>query len=230
MNYEPLHKRTPNLSLLVPAPPPDTQLDLVQLFGNELPVELEIGCGKGAFLLAAAHERPEHNFLGVEWAAKYARYVADRMFRHGLANVRILRTDAADFIRQLPTVGVVALHLYHPDPWPKKRHHKRRLVQEAFVLQASRVLRPNMRWQIQTDHDDYAAWITAKLAAPGVDQWFSRLPETTAAGTVPTNWQIKFSQLGKNIHRMTYVRSPAAWTTKQPCNLVEQNQGHSILR
>lgn len=216
MNYKPLKDRDPDLSLLVAAPAPDARLNPADLFGNDHPMELEIGCGKGSFLLSAAQERPDHNFLGVEWAAKFARYTADRMARHGLTNVRILRTDAAALIAQLPAACLSALHLYHPDPWPKKRHHKRRLVQDAFVRHAARVLIPGSLWRIQTDHDSYAEWMAEKLNTPQARLWFTPQPlPPNDDSEVPTNWQIKFSRQGKNIHRMIFERTPAIMADKK---------------
>ena len=131
-------------------------LGLPALFGNDRPVELEIGTGKGAFLLARAAARPEINFLGLEWARPYCRYAADRFRRAGLANVRMLRTDAGPFVKScLPGGSLWRVHIYFPDPWPKSKHHRRRLIQKSFIQQIVRVLKPGGQALIVTDHLDY---------------------------------------------------------------------------
>ena len=89
------------------------------LFQNENPVEVEIGCGKAGFLLRRAQSHPEINFLGIEWANEFFHYAVDRMQRWKVPNVRIVRTDASQFVRlQCPRDSLSVLHIYHPDPWP----------------------------------------------------------------------------------------------------------------
>ena len=123
--------------------PEDLQgkIDFAQVFGRCGPVHIEIGSGKGTFLVNQAQAQPEVNFLGIEWARKYYRYVVDRIGRRGLTNVRMLRADAATFLRDfVPEESVDCFHIYFPDPWPKKRHHKRRLLQSdnlEMLLDAS---------------------------------------------------------------------------------------------
>jgi tRNA (guanine-N7-)-methyltransferase len=131
-------------------------IDWAQLFGNENPVEIEIGMGKGTFLTEQAKARPDVNFLGIEWARWFWRYASDRMRRHGLTNARTVRAEASFFLNEfVPPASVSVLHIYFPDPWPKARHHKRRLIQEKFVATIDRVLRPGGRLQAVTDHQGY---------------------------------------------------------------------------
>jgi tRNA (guanine-N7-)-methyltransferase len=126
------------------------------LFGNDHPVELEIGIGKGTFLTEQATARPEVNFFGIEWANWFYRYASDRLRRHGCTNARTVRAEALFFLREhVPPASLAVLHVYFPDPWPKARHHKRRLIQEPFMLQARRVLQPGGRLQVVTDHQGY---------------------------------------------------------------------------
>ena len=107
---------------------------LRELFGNDRPIELEIGTGKGGFLLQQAQAHEDRNYLGIEWANKYFRLAADRMARWDVGNVRMIRCDAKVFVqRYLPAASICALHVHHPDPWPKRRHHRRRLFDEAFI-------------------------------------------------------------------------------------------------
>src|SRR3954471_14719996 len=138
------------------APAHPKPLDWRQLFGNDHPVELEIGMGKGTFLTEQAKARPDVNFFGIEWANWFWRYASDRLRRNGCTNARAVRAEALFFLREhVPDASISVLHVYFPDPWPKKRHHKRRLVQEPFMQQAKRVLAPRGRLQIVTDHQGY---------------------------------------------------------------------------
>ncbi|MEO1237301.1 MAG: tRNA (guanosine(46)-N7)-methyltransferase TrmB, partial [Planctomycetota bacterium] len=122
-------------------------------------VDLEIGSGKGTFLVQQAVLEPGVDFLGIEWAKAYWRHAADRARRHGLANVRLLWADATVFVRNYVGDGALRrVHIYFPDPWPKKRHHKRRTVQAPFLLELHRVLRPGGEVRLATDHAEYFAW------------------------------------------------------------------------
>lgn len=167
--------------------------------------ELEIGCGKGGFLLERARQCPDTGFLGIEWANKFYLYCADRMARWGMANVRVMRTDAGIFVqRQLVDACVDRLHLYHPDPWPKKRHQKRRIVQPAFVAAVARVLKPGGRWLIQTDHAAYFEHMQEVLAPCGA---FRELDWEACAADQPaafagTNFEVKYRREGRRIYRL----------------------------
>lgn len=183
--------------------------DLNTLFESDGPIELEIGCGKGGFLLRRARAHPERNFVGIEWANKFYKIAADRMARWGVENVRIIRTDAREFvIRRLAPGCLAAMHIYHPDPWPKKRHHKRRLIQAEFVEAAVRALAPGARLAIQTDHAGYFEQIRAVTAAraelaPIVfeDEEFG-----TVAEAVGTNYEVKYAREGRALYRVAYRR------------------------
>lgn len=129
------------------------------------PFEMEIGSGKGTFLLQHGGAHPEVNILGMEWAREFYLYTADRVRRAGLKNVRVLHTDAVEFVRWRVPDGIVrVIHLYFSDPWPKSRHHKRRVVQDAFLAQAWRVLEPGGELRIVTDHEDYWKWMEEHFA------------------------------------------------------------------
>lgn len=189
--------------------PPDVgqMFDPAAAFSQDGPFELEIGCGKGGFLLRRAREHPEINLLGIEWANKFFKYAADRMARWGVANVRVMRTDARHFVmHHLPPDCLSALHVYHPDPWPKKRHHKRRLFQRAFIDAAVRSLRPGGRWAIQTDHADYFEWIVELMAT--TDALEPTEYEDAAFGIesdgAETNFEIKYRREGRTIYKLAY--------------------------
>jgi tRNA (guanine-N7-)-methyltransferase len=189
-------------------------VDLRGWFGQERParpLELEIGSGKGTFGVAYASQRPEVNLVGLEWAKAYWRYAADRARRHGLDNVRMVRADAAMFVRQyVPDQCIRQVHVYHPDPWPKKRHHKRRLIQQTLLHQLYRVLLPASEAdpeaglvRITTDHAGYFAWI--EEAATETGGWFEKLtfepPLPTAEGElVGTNFERKYREEGRSFY------------------------------
>ncbi|HSV27836.1 MAG TPA: tRNA (guanosine(46)-N7)-methyltransferase TrmB, partial [Sedimentisphaerales bacterium] len=134
----------------------EDKLDFNQLFPCPSPVEVEIGSGKGTFLVSQAKAYPQTNLLGIEYTNKVYRYAVDRMERWGLANVRIVRTEAVDFVRsRIPDCSVQVFHIYYPDPWPKKRHHKRRFFSQSSLNELLRCLVPGGRIQLVTDHEDY---------------------------------------------------------------------------
>ena len=129
------------------------------------PFEIEIGSGKGTFLVQQAALKPHVNYLGIEWAAEFYRYAADRMRRRGLDNVKILHTDAAQFIRFWCADEVASvIPLYFSDPWPKQRHPKRRVVQDTTLADFHRVLASGGELRLVTDHDDLWAWYEDHVA------------------------------------------------------------------
>ena len=144
----------------------DGKIDFAQIFGRKGPVHIEIGAGRATFLLNQAMAQPDVNFLGIEWARKYYRYAVDRIGRWALKNVRIIRTDAAQFLTNfVPDSSIECFHIYFPDPWPKKRHHKRRFLAPANLEQLLRCLTPAGTIRIATDHAEYFEQIQKVLAA-----------------------------------------------------------------
>ncbi len=193
--------------ILVDPPVPGQRVDPVTFFSSPGPVELEIGCGKGGFLLRRARECPHVRLLGIEWAGKYCRYAADRMARWGADNVRIMRTDARNFVlHHLLPESLSALHVYHPDPWPKKRHHKRRLFQPDFAAVATAALQHGGRWAIQTDHRDYFDWICDVMARQeGLEAVpFDDPSYSVVDSRVQTNFEIKYLREGRAVYRLAY--------------------------
>lgn len=126
------------------------------LFGRTAPLEIEIGSGKGLFLATAAELHPERLFLGNEISGKYARLIAYRLARKSLTNARIVHGDGLKLFREhLADQIADAVHVYFPDPWWKKRHRKRRVMQPSLIADIARVLRPGGRMHFWTDVEEY---------------------------------------------------------------------------
>ena len=180
-----------------------------RVFGNERAVELEIGTGKAGFLLRRARAHAQRNFLGLEWANQYYRFAVDRMQRWRVPNVRLLRSDASHFIRLVcPSRSLTALHVYHPDPWPKKRHHKRRLFQQPFVDAAVQRLLPGGHWAVQTDHAEYFEIIRDLLLnhAELRETPFDDPDFGVEAARVTTNFEIKYLREGRKMYQLAVKR------------------------
>lgn len=136
----------------------------VAIFQNERPVEVDLGSGSGRFLLEAASQYPQRNFFGVERLLGRVRKTLRSASRLGLTNVRVLRLEIDYTIRYLLSPGsVFRLHLSFPDPWPKRRHHGRRLVDEEFLAASASALAADGELWIKTDHADYFSCITKSV-------------------------------------------------------------------
>ncbi len=190
--------------------PQDSRFDLQTLFPEARrgrPLELEIGSGKGTFLVQQATTRPQANYLGIEWAREYWLHAADRLRRHGLTHARLLHADAAEFVRwHCPDACFAVIHVYFPDPWPKKRHHKRRLIQGPFLREAHRTLCDAGELRLVTDHSEYFAWMAHHVEQ--VAELFERCafepPQGAGEGeVVGTNFERKYRREGRPFHAMT---------------------------
>ena len=181
-------------------------LDFAQIFGRSGPVAVEIGSGKGTFLVAQARAEPQVDFLGIEWARKYYRHAVDRVGRWGLTNVRLLRTEAATFLRDfVPDGSVDCFHIYFPDPWPKKRHHKRRLLQTANVETLLRCLKPGGEIRLATDHKDYFDQIRRVMAGFGDRLQEIEFPRPAGARDnerTGTNYERKYVKADRPIYTL----------------------------
>jgi tRNA (guanine-N7-)-methyltransferase len=192
---------------LLEVPDPPRPLDWSAVFGNDHPVEVEVGCGKGLFLLTASQACPEVNFLGVEIVRKYQLFTATRLAKRDLRNVRVARSDARVFLRDCVALGSLqAIHVYFPDPWWKKRHLKRRVFTAEFALQCERVLKPGGHLYVVTDVEEYFGVMTALLAE---QTKLRRLPAPELKEPVHdldylTNFERKFRKEGRPIHRAVY--------------------------
>jgi len=153
---------------------------------------------------------PEINFLGIEYARKYYRYAVDRIGRWGIENVRIIRTEAAGFLSKNIADGSVDwFHIYFPDPWPKKRHHKRRFICGANMEQMLRALTGGGIINIATDHSDYFEQIKAVVAAVGNKAEQIEFAPTAGAGggeAAGTNFERKYIRQGREIYTIALCK------------------------
>jgi tRNA (guanine-N7-)-methyltransferase len=168
-------------------------LDLHAVFGRRAPVVLEIGFGMGETTAAIAKAHPDQNFLGIEVHGPGVGSLLNRIEAERLTNVRVIRHDAAEVVGAMIAPGTLAgIHVYFPDPWPKKRHHKRRLMQPHFVHELARRLVPGGYLHAATDWEDYARQMLDTLSA-------QPLLENTADAFAPRPpWrpQTKFERRG----------------------------------
>ncbi len=177
-----------------------------ELYGRRAPVEVEIGAGKGRFLLELAAARPGHDFLAVERARKYHRLCADRAARRGLDNVRLVHTTAEDLLlRLLEPSSVSTMYVLFPDPWPKKRHHKRRLLGPATVDAITRVLEPGARLLVKSDHGDYAEIIRDVLDGAAGLRWLD--PQAAFEGLPLSGFEHKYRDQGREIFAFALERT-----------------------
>lgn len=136
------------------------------LFGRALPLEVEVGSGKGLFLRSAAAAQPEAALLGIEIVVKYARFAAAQLAKRGLTNAKLIAGDAQRvFAEWLPAESLAAVHVYFPDPWWKKRHRKRRVMNETFLRHVEQALRPGGALHFWTDVEEYYHTSLAVIAA-----------------------------------------------------------------
>jgi len=208
----PLEQLQPVLLELPPPPDPTRPVERVDwrsIFGNDHPVELEVGFGKGLFLVTAAQQCPQINFAGVEIEKKYVLYSATRIVKRRLPNVRLAHGDVRGFLRdRVADATLQAMHVYFPDPWWKKRHQKRRVFNEEFVSQCGRVLRTGGKLHVATDVEEYFQIITGLVAAAPVFQLLPppRVKEAEHDLDYLTNFERKFRKEGRPIWRALYER------------------------
>ena len=175
-----------------------------QIFGNDCPVAVEIGPGRGEFLLASAQATPARNFYAIERSAARTRAVAAKIARNGIANALVLWGDAGCIIDLLPEACVAAFHIQFPDPWWKRRHHRRRLWTPHFVAALCRTLVPDGTVEFMTDVADYFA--IAQTCLDG-EAGLERLT-ISASADVQTSFARKAQRRGALIARSVHRRRP----------------------
>jgi tRNA (guanine-N7-)-methyltransferase len=188
---------------------PQAALDWRDVFRNANPVEIEVGFGKGLFLVTGGQAHPETNYLGIEVLRALQLYVATRLAKRQLANVRVACTDARWFLHNRVSPGsVAAVHVYFPDPWWKKRHHKRRVWTPDYAADCVRVLRPGGKLHVATDVPAYFEVIRELLDG---QMGLRRLRAEEQTGPprpeeILTNFERKARDKGGSVFRSQYER------------------------
>ncbi|MEI7912927.1 MAG: tRNA (guanosine(46)-N7)-methyltransferase TrmB [Verrucomicrobiota bacterium] len=185
------------------------RMELGELCRSGRPLELDLGCGDGSFLLGMARQFPQRDFIGVERLLGRARKVCKKLTRNQLENGRVLRLENCYTVEWLlPAASLARLHLLCPDPWPKVRHHRRRLVQVEFLEAVHRVLEPGGEFLFMTDHEEYFAWACDKVTAHG---GLERLEWPEDAFFYPkTDFQQQWEAEGKTMWRLRCRKPPGA--------------------
>jgi tRNA (guanine-N7-)-methyltransferase len=182
-------------------------LDFAALFGRRAPVVVEIGSGMGETTARIAAEHPETDYLAIEVHAPGVGSLLKRVEEEGLTNVRVVQHDAVEVMRDMvPPDSLAAIHVFFPDPWPKKRHHKRRLLQPAFAALAASRLARGGQLHVATDWQEYAEHVLAVLSeVPGL--------RNSAAGFAPrppwrpeTKFERRGLRLGHGVWDLLFTR------------------------
>lgn len=177
-------------------------LNMTELFPRVQPLEVELGCGDASFLVNHAKAHPERNFIGVERLGGRIRKLDRKGRRAGLTNLRGVRIESSYFLEYLlPPKSASALHIYFPDPWPKRRHLKNRFINERFTQIAQRVLVPGGIVYLRTDHADYFEQMTTVFAAAPAFRPIETPPELSAR---LTDFEEEFLKQGLQTNRAAY--------------------------
>ncbi len=187
-----------------------TELDLVTVFGRDAPCVMEIGYGNGETLAAQAKAHPEQNFLGVEVYAPGTGHMLIAIKRENLSNVRLIREDAVDVLSyQIALASLDAVNLFFPDPWPKKKHHKRRIVQPDFARLVASRLKPGGRFHLATDWVPYAEHMLEALSSCeyldncSASNDYGERPDTR----LQSKCEKKEKKLGHEVRDLVFVRN-----------------------
>jgi tRNA (guanine-N7-)-methyltransferase len=183
-------------------------LDWNIVFGNSNPVEIEIGCGKGKFIIQSARENPDTNYFGIEKSVKFSNILKQKVVKAGVTNIRIIRSEADCFISNfVPANSVQAYHIYFPDPWPKRRHNKRRLVNTPFMKNINRSMSPGGIIDFATDFTDYFSFIVETAGSlTGFEEVFRRIIQPSDADPEKgiTSYEQKYLLQGRPIYKSAY--------------------------
>jgi tRNA (guanine-N7-)-methyltransferase len=193
---------TPPASLLYPLCSILDRLNLNELFTTQQPLEVELGSGDGSFLAEYARRHPEHNFLGIERLLGRAKKLDRKGRRLGLTNLRAIRIESSYLLEfLLPPHSAQVIHLYFPDPWPKRKHRRYRLVNERFPALALQALVPRGTVYLRTDDADYFEQMTAVFAASSA---FQPVETPAELAELLTDFEREFNQRGIPTLRAAY--------------------------
>jgi len=181
------------------------QANFERVFARKAPLVVEIGCGGGRTIMSLALAHPEWNCLGIEQAGEYYMLMRERAERRRIPNFRCGRIDAAYLInRFFPDACVDQYHIYFPDPWPKKRHRKRRLLNEGFCADIKRTLKPGCPLYFATDHAEYYTEILPRLRTVLDVKEHPEPWEDAPNGR--TNFEVKYMKAGRPIYRLVGMK------------------------
>ncbi len=178
------------------------RIELASLFARPQPLEVELGCGDASFLVEYARRHPGRNFIGVERLLGRIQKLDKKGRRNGLTNTRGIRIESAYFLEfLLPPHSAVALHVYFPDPWPKKKHRRHRLIGEAFPTLARQALVPGGAVFLRTDDADYFQQMNEVFAAAGEFEKTGTPPELAE---ITTDFEREFNAQGIPTRRAAF--------------------------
>lgn len=181
------------------------EFDPQSFFNKKQTLEIEIGCGKGGFLIEYAKARPEINIIGAEWETKWGKYGGDRLHRNQVENARVMRGDFFYFLRDyVPDSSVSAFHMYFPDPWPKAYQRKRRLLKDEFLVELRRavIAGPEAYFYWGTDFEEYNESAHETLSNIGFMELVIAEAEPTYG--IMTNFEKKYRKEGRPIYRSVW--------------------------
>lgn len=180
----------------------DKPLDFPAIFGNHNPVDLEIGAGRGDFAIGYGGENPDINILAVERKANYLKRGVNKARQQGIGNIRFLNVEINHLLAEyVPADSLSSVHIYFPDPWPKKRHKKRRIVQLGMIKQLSRKLKLGGLLHLRTDHADYFASMMEVMCE---QQWFTPVEVPAEISKHQTGFERRFRADGLPIYLASY--------------------------
>jgi tRNA (guanine-N7-)-methyltransferase len=190
------------MSLIYTLPSIVERIDLAKLFPTQQPLEVELGSGDSSFLVEYARQNAGRNFLGVERLLGRIRKLDRKGRRAGLMNLRGVRIESAYFLEYLlPPHSAAALHIYFPDPWPKRKHRRNRLINERFPALARQALAPGGTVYLRTDDQDYSEQMLAVFAA---DPTFRSMETPAELSALLTDFEKDFQSRGIKTLRAAY--------------------------
>jgi len=179
-------------------------LDWRAVFERDQPIEMDLGCGKGSFLLWAARMYPTRNFLGVDRLLRRLRRVDRKAVRDGLTNMRLVRLEAMYLVSKLiPDASISTYHILFPDPWPKRRHRARRLISAEFLADVHRTMTAGGAVNCATDHKEYFEWIQQAFAGSAR---FTQTEPVVLPPEARTDFEKEFVAAGKPVYRCRWLK------------------------
>lgn len=175
-----------------------------ELFGNDHPIHIEIGMGKGQFITGMAKAHPEINYIGVEMQVSVVSIALDKLIEQPLPNLKLLHVDGSALTEYFADSEVDQIYLNFSDPWPKKRHEKRRLTYKTFLAVGEQILRPNGEIHFKTDNQGLFEYSLASFSQYGMilKQVWLDLHQSQFEGNIMTEYEEKFSSKGQRIYRV----------------------------